>query len=96
MDSIVNANALSFKRMIERTNSNNIELPGDVTIIKEEKEQKAYIDSAVCFNYSDGKIIFLAHWKTENNEIIYIELENKNIPDGWIHNYGFFQKMKKN
>ena len=63
MGSNVNANALAFKRMIERVIINNIELPGDVTIIKEEKDHKAYLDSGVGFYYGNSKIIFLAHWK---------------------------------
>ena len=92
MDTIVSANALAFKRMIEKVIINNIELPGNVTIIKEEKDQKAYLDSGIGFYYGNSKIIFLAHWEKNNHEIMYLELENP--PDSWRLNYGIFEKMK--
>ena len=92
MDTIVNANALAFKRMIERVIIHNIELPGDVTIIKEEKDQKAYLDAGVGVYYGNSKIIFLAHWEKNNHEIMYLELENP--PDNWRLNYRIYEKIK--
>lgn len=87
-----NSNALAFVRMIKRVIINNIELPDDVTIVKEEKDQKAYLNAGVGIYYANSKIIYLAHWEKNNHEIVYLELENP--PDNWRLNYGIFEKMK--